>query len=212
MSNTKKLRALDGFSNATDGDVASRGTSVVTNLTGNPKFPNPPVDLAVLKAAIERLLALMAEALDGGPKVVAEKNKQRETVIKMLRLLGRYVEVTADNDVAAFTTSGFEPASTTKTTAPALSEKIRRIEHGDVSGQIVVSLMVDPKAYSYELRYAAAVPAGATINWTILPLTNVRPPVVLNGLVPASTYVFQSRGLTKDGYTDWSEPVTFICT
>jgi hypothetical protein len=212
MSNTRKLRPLDGFSNATDGDVASRGTSIVTNLTGNPKFPNPPVDLTLLKTAIERLLALMAEALDGGPKVVAEKNEQRETIIKMLRLLGRYVEVTADNDMAAFTTSGFQLASTTKTTVPALSERIRKIERGAVSGQIIVSLMVDPKAYSYELRYGIAVPAGATIAWTTLPLTNVRPPVVLNSLVPATTYVFQTRGVTKDGYTDWSEPVTFICT
>ena len=31
--------------------------------------------------------------------MIAQKNKQREAVIKMLRLLGRYVEVTSDGDI-----------------------------------------------------------------------------------------------------------------
>ena len=47
------------------------------------------------------LSALMAEALDGSKKVIAEKNKQREAVVKTLRLLGRYVEVKC-KDMAIF--------------------------------------------------------------------------------------------------------------
>jgi len=47
------------------------------------------------------LTALMAEALDGSKKVIAEKNKQRAAVVKTLRLLGRYVEVKC-KDMAIF--------------------------------------------------------------------------------------------------------------
>src|SRR5712692_6327111 len=35
---------LDGFSDASDADVVTRGTAVVTNMTGNPNSPNPPVE------------------------------------------------------------------------------------------------------------------------------------------------------------------------
>src|SRR5207244_9598225 len=40
----KVIRPLDGFSDASDADVVTRGTAVVTNMTGNPNFPNPPVE------------------------------------------------------------------------------------------------------------------------------------------------------------------------
>src|ERR1700674_1672048 len=154
MSKVKKIKPLDGFSNVLDGDVVSRGTNVQTNMTGNPNFPTPPVDLAALKTKIDSFSALIAEGLDGSKKVIAEKNKQREAVIKMLRALARYVELTCNNDMAIFQTSGFQPASTTKTQTPPLSEKIRKIEHGTNSGQIVVWLKAVLQAFSYEVRYA----------------------------------------------------------
>src|SRR3989441_8800523 len=129
----KTIRPLDGFSTASDADVVSRGTLVQTNMTGNVNFPTPPVDLAALKTAIDSLSALMAEALDGSKKVIAAKNKQRHAVIKMLRLLGRYVEVACKDDMAIFKSSGFEPASTTKTPPAPLSQpSIRRIDHGQL--------------------------------------------------------------------------------
>src|ERR1700674_763163 len=126
MTTPKMIKPLEGFTGLADGAVASRGTAVQTNMTGNPNFLNPPVDLTALKAAVDSLLALIAAALDGSKKVIAQKNKQRQTVIKMLRLLGRYVEVTSNGDMAIFQTSGFQPASTTKTVPASLTETIRR--------------------------------------------------------------------------------------
>ena len=49
MPTAKLIKPLENFSNASDGDVVSRGTVVQTNMTGNTNFPNPPVDLAALK-------------------------------------------------------------------------------------------------------------------------------------------------------------------
>src|SRR5205085_12125175 len=108
MSKTKMIKPIDGFTGVSDLDVLSRGTNVQTCMTGNLNFPTPPVDLATLKAALDAFSALIAQALDGGKKVIAEKNKQRMAVIRMLRLLGRYVEVTCKDDMAIFETSGFQ--------------------------------------------------------------------------------------------------------
>src|SRR5215471_15392326 len=108
------LKALTDFYKLADLDVVKNGVTVCTNMTGNSKFQNSPVDLAVLKTDLDSLSALIAEAADGSKKVIARKNQQREIVIGMLRQLARYVEVVSANDPAAFQTSGFQLASTTK--------------------------------------------------------------------------------------------------
>ena len=212
MSRVKTIKPLDGFSDVPDADVVSRATAIQTKMTGNSNFPNPPVDLAALKAAIDSFSALIAEALDGGKKIIAEKNRQRETVIRMLRLLARYVEVACKADVAVFETSGFEAASTTKTTSDPLSEKIRKIEHGANSGSLAVWVKALRKASSYELRYGPSANGAPPTAWTTLTVTGVKGPVVLSGLTPGVTYAFQARALLKEGFTDWSDSVTFMCT
>src|SRR5438034_11475429 len=96
----KIIHVLERFSGVTDTDVVARGNAVQTNMTGNSYFPNPPVDLAALKAAVDLLHALIAQAADGSKKVIAEKNKQRAIVINMLRLLGRYVEIQSEGELS----------------------------------------------------------------------------------------------------------------
>ena len=212
MSEAKTIRPLEGYVHVSDADVVSRGTAVETGINGNPNFPSPPIDPAVLKAAIERLSALIAEALDGSKKVIAEKNKQREAVIKMLRLLARYVEVTCKNDMAIFKSSGFEPAPTTRTPRQQLSERIRKIDHGANSGQVLILIKADPKALSYELRYTVLGSGEKPGVWTTQLVTNVKTPITITSLVPGTTYAFQVRAMEKLGYTDWSDSATFMCT
>src|ERR1041385_5893542 len=127
MSKPKMIKPIDGFTGVSDADVLSRGNNVQTSMTGNANFPNPPVDLAALKTALDTFSALIAQALDGSKTVIAEKNKQRTAVIKMLRLLGRYVEFACKDDEAIFRSSGLQPASSTKASTQPLSEKIRKI-------------------------------------------------------------------------------------
>ena len=43
-------------------------------------------------------------------------------------------------------------------------------------------------------------------------VASVRPSTTIAGLTPGTTYAFQVRALTKNGYTDWSDSVTIICT
>lgn len=182
-------------------------------MTGNSNLSTPPVDLATLKANIESFHALIVEALDGSRKVIAQKNKQREAVIKMLRLLGRYVEVTSDGDMAIFTSSGFVPASTTKAPpSPLPLPVIRSVTHGVLSGELVVQVEAIPKAVNYEIRYGAVVNGAAPSSWTSKVVTKVRPPVGIEGLAPGTIYAIQVRALGKLGYTAWTDSATCMCT
>ena len=212
MSRSGKIKPLENYGGLPDADVLSRGTAVENGINGNPNFSTPPVAPADLKAGLDSYSALIVESGDGSKKVIAQMKKQREAVIKMLRLLGRYVEVTCKNDMAIFKSSGFEPASTTKAQTQPLSHAIRKIKHGPNTGQLLVHLKAAPNALSYELRSGAIAGGGPPATWTTQLVTSVKTPVTLAGLTPGTIYAFQVRAMQKSGFTDWSDSATFMCT
>jgi len=57
-------------------------------MPGNPAYTNPPVDPTVLKATLDKFSVAITEALDGGKKAIAEKNKLRGAVGPCLRQAG----------------------------------------------------------------------------------------------------------------------------
>jgi hypothetical protein len=128
---TKIIRPLEGYASMSDQNIVTLSTAVCSGMTGNSHFTTPPADLTVLKTNTDTLNALISQSMDGSKKVISEKNKQRHVVIKMLRLLGRYVEVMSDNDPAVFNSSGFLAASSTKTPPQPLPvPTIRKVTHG----------------------------------------------------------------------------------
>ena len=108
------LKVFQNYGKAADADVLTLGLSVASKMTNNPHFVNPPVDLAALQADLETFSKGIVESLDGSKKVIAEKVKLRQTIVKWLRLLGHYVEAASHDDVAVVTSSGFQPAAVTR--------------------------------------------------------------------------------------------------
>jgi hypothetical protein len=207
-----KIKPLEAYDAMSDSDVVVRGTAVQTGMAGNANFPNPTVDLAALKTDIDSFSALMAEAEDGSKKVIAQKDKQRVVVIKKLKLLARFVEVHSDGDMAVFTSSGFQAASTTKVPpSPLPLPVIQNVDHGAISGEIVVQVKRIPKAKSYDIRYGATVNGAVPTSWTTKTVTRVKPPVGIQGLTPGTVYAFQVRALGPLGSTDWTDSMTCMC-
>jgi hypothetical protein len=205
-----KIKAKLGFHNVKDPDVLAALNAVYTGMKGNASYPNPPVDLAVFKTAIDSYTVLITDAQDGGKKANSAKNKQRVAAIKMYTQLGHYVEAACNDDPAVFTTSGFKPAPKGKAAQqPLAPAKFSSIDRGAISGQTVVRVARQKGAIIYEVRHALVGSGGALGSWTTLTLTSPKK-VIINGLTPAGTYQFQVRALGKLGYTDWSESMTFI--
>jgi hypothetical protein len=208
-----KIKPLEGYGSMSDAGVVARGTAVGTGLTGNSNFQNLPVDLAALKTDIDSFSALIAEAMDGSKKVIAQNDKQREVVIRKPRILGRYVEENCNGDMAIFTSSGFQPASTTKVPpSPLPLPVIRNVDHGAISGEIVIQIQAISKALRYEIRYGAQINGGPPSSWTSKVVTRVKPPVGIQGLIPGTVYAFEVRAQGKLGYTDWTDSATCMCT
>jgi hypothetical protein len=201
----KHIIPVMGFRRMADADLISRATTIETQMTGNANYPTPPVDLNTLKTTITSFSAAVAAALDGGKKQTADKNKLKDQLVKMLRQLATYVEATAGEDEAIFTSSGFE-AKAPKTPAQPLTQPVvSKIDYG-TTGQMTVRLAPIRKAKLYELRYAAMA-NGAAGAWTTVQLLSSKP-YQLNGLTPGTIYAFQVRALNNAGYTNWSDSFT----
>jgi hypothetical protein len=213
MSNLKKrIRVSFSLAKTADAVVVARGQSVVNGMTGNPAYPGLPIDPASLKSALESYSKAIGDAVDGGKKAIAERSRQREAVVGMLRILSQYVESACNDDMATFLSSGFEPLTTTRAAPQPLEPAaIRRVAQGNI-GQLLVKVASVTKARSYELRYASLDAGGAPGPWTYQPITAVASPTSCNGLTPGATYAFQVRALGRLGFTDWSHSVTKMCT
>ena len=207
------IQASLAFTKMAAAELLSFLNAVYARIKDNPAFTlNLPFDIAVFKTAIDGYAAAVNEALDGSKKAIAERNRQREVVIKMLRQLAHHVEAASKDDLTVFLSSGFDLRPTGRTKTPPVSQSIQKIDSGDNSGQLVVSVAAVPDAYSYQVRWAPASTAGTETAWTIHSVGKTKPPVTIGSLTPGTAYVFQARALTDTGFTDWSDSVTRICT
>lgn len=211
MTKVKPIKAQLAFTQTLPPDVLFRATAVYAGMLNNPAYPTPPVDMAIFKADIDGLSAAITAALDGGKKAMAELHHQVEVVSKALRQLGHYVEAACKDDVTLFASSGFLAQASVRTTTPPLTESIRKIEAAANSGQLLVTIVADPTAFSYELRWAPVI-NGTPGAWTIQAVVTTRPATLVENLTPGTTYAFQVRALSKQGYSDWSDSVTRMCT
>src|SRR5438093_13538350 len=114
----QQLRVLLGFSSASDHQIEWIGGAVIEGMTDNAAFPNPPVTMAALLAALTAFTQAIAAAVQGGTAATALKNDKRATVVDLLRQLAGYVQQTCNNDLATLLSSGFEAVSTNRAQNP----------------------------------------------------------------------------------------------
>jgi hypothetical protein len=214
MKKNPTIKAATGFRKMNPETVFSTANAICSGLSGNANIPAPPVpfDLPTLLAAIQALGAANSAALDGGRKAMAERNHQKEVVMKLLDQLARYVQANCKDDMTIFLSSGFKAQSSTKTTAATASDSIRYVRVGPNSGQAQIRLVAVPGAGSYELRWAPVPAGGVPTAWTTQPITSLRSSTVISGLTPGTTYAFQARAVIQSAYTDWSDSVTQMAT
>jgi len=212
-STPSKIKAKLGFHGVLDSEVVKTLTVAYNGLLHNPAFPNTPVDLAIYKAGIDTLAALVVDAEDGGTKAIKAKDKQRVVMIKMYTLLGQYAGSACNDDPAIFSTSGFTPVSNLRMAPQPLTEaKFSSIDRGNNSGEAVVKPESQTGVLTFDVRYALEGAGGVLGPWTVITIAGPRK-TTITGLTVTGIYHFQIRAFGKvGGYTDWMDSKTFICT
>jgi hypothetical protein len=176
-------------------------------MNGNPTFPEPPVSMEALEK-IETHKTCMSAARDGSRKAIAERDTEGQELKLTLRSLSGYVEYCCPYDPDTFRTSGFEPAATRRQRAAPLSEGIRKIDYGDLTGTLKLRAVAVPGAHSYEVRWAPRREDGSQGEWNSKSFGHTKRFIIITGLTAGTFYLFQVRALIGTEFTDWSDSVT----
>ena len=208
---TNHLRVSLGFSTDTDPQVADFAGVIITNMTGNAAFPNPPVTLANLKILLQKFRDAKTAQSDGGPSATAAKKAARGQLIDALRQLAQYVEQNCHDDLPTLLSSGFTPVTHNNRQHPLLKPVIVRIDNGS-PGQLLPKVKPVPNAASYESRYAATDPTGTYGPFQAGGVGTDSRAIPINNLTPGTLYTIQIRAVGgSTGYSDWSDPATHWC-
>jgi hypothetical protein len=100
------VRAVGVSRNQSAEQLVATCEAIIKGLTDNPAFPNPPVDLKTLRAAVDGLSAALAAQVHGGMAATAEKKNRQADLILIMRKLKHYVEDNCGNDIAVLLTNG----------------------------------------------------------------------------------------------------------
>ena len=182
---------------------------IIKGLTDNPAYPNPPIDLKTLQAAVDGLNAAVAAQVHGGTAATAEKKNKQEALIKILRKLKHYVEDNCDNDLAVLLSSVFQAAAANRDRSPLANPSILGIDRGN-SDELLLKVTPIARAKCYEVRSAVAGAGSGQAPWQQAGIfTSSR--ITIANLVPTTTYAFQVRAIGAVGNTEWSDPVSHMC-
>lgn len=143
-------------------DVAVMGYRVADKMENNENFPDPPVALAALKKIMPKYRVALANALGRDMEMVANKNKIKETIIRLLQELADYVTATSKGDKGMMLSSGFEVSEDTGNKGLLAKIEILEVETG-ASGEATTRVKNAKGARAYIHQYTTEQPTPKTI-------------------------------------------------
>jgi len=179
------------------------GKGVSTCLTGNPRYP--AIDVGPLDAS---LLALSDAETASGLGAASAKAAAREVVMQELEHLRGQVQRVLEGQTGTADLNAIEAM------AESAGMDLRRVVarpravfaamYGDAPGSVKLTAPASRKRDTHEWAHS-----GDGLTWTGLPGTR-QASTTVTGLPVGATQHFRHRLLTKDGYTEWSDPTVMI--
>jgi hypothetical protein len=207
-----RMRITDRSKGQSTEKLIAMAGAVIAGLTNNPALPAPTVDLKTVQTAADELNAALTAQAHGGRAATAEKNNKKEALIAMLRMLKHYVEDNCGNDPAVLLSSGFPSVSNMHTNSPLANPMIVSIDFG-TSRELGLKIPSVARAKCYDVQFAKLDTNNTIGAWQRAGLFTSTKSIVVKDLIPGTTYVFQVRAVGgSTGYSDWSNPVSRMCT
>jgi hypothetical protein len=168
-------------------------------------FTNIPITAAVLEGGVDAFATTKAAQASGGKAATAEKNNKRADLVKQLKELAFYVQVTSDNNLAMLLSTGFQAVSTNRARVPLAKPAVLRVVTG-MSGEGLVTLTADKASRGSEVRVAEVDASGAPGPYRPVVSSTSSRNIAIPDLVPGQLYAYQGRnfgGATT--FSDWSD-------
>ncbi len=189
---------------ANDAKFATFGRNVAKKLTGNTRYPAPPVsaqDLGTLLDAFEPTIGKR------GPGTASARLEARGKVETALRQNASYVEsgaatLSPEDAVSAIEGAGYSVKLKGKYDKPAYA-----IVRGQVEGSVQARIRALGRHGSLQYCHAHSLDGGTT--WIDHPpITETT--LAISGLVVGTWVSFRFRTLKKGAYGDWSQVLKIL--
>ena len=173
-------------------------------MTGNARFPSPPVPMATFASHIAALDAAEVAVLTRAHGLRTARNDKLDVVLRDLDLLRAYVQ----------TVAGQHPIEEAKEIVASAGMFVKNssgprklafaAKQGKSSGTVELSLAHPGGDASFKWQWSAD-----GVNYVDAPDTTASSTTIPK-LAPAQWYWFRGRVLTKDGLGDWSDPIRLL--
>jgi len=196
------------FAKLGDDPLSDFAVGIFNGTSGNAAFATPPISMSNLQTAQMLLHNSIAPAKTNGHAAVLAKLAAREDLILKLRILAKYIEELPGMTEAVAATSNFVlvTQSSNRPTMPAMP-LIKQV-YNVVSTKLGVDVEVGSTFKLLEFRVTVEGKAPQLAGTGTATRGNV-----LSDLVPGMLYVVQCRaGAGKKIYSEWSDPVSHMCT
>ena len=199
-------KVLSSFSKYTDGDFESKAHTIISSMTGNAFFPTPVPALATLQTASDAYSDALIKASTGNRSDIAAKNEKREALTGLLRSLSTYVNLTANGDATMLLSSGFDVSKDREPVVITKPENLK-VENGNSSGELLVSVTAVKGAYAYLHEYTSDA-TMAPQSWVSTPATSCKG--VFNNLTPGMKYYCRVGAVSSNGQLLYSDAISRI--
>jgi len=185
------------------GETLAFARFVATRLTGNAFFPNPPVPLEALLAAVQELDQAEAATLLRGRGTAAARDQKLHVVHGLLDQLATYVVGVARqrgvDAEAVLASSGFDQKR-----AGAQGKWVFTAEQGERSGEVSLKTARAGRGASYDWQYSTD-----GVGWVDGRRTS-KASTVISGLTRGTRYLLRVRSFHDEVLGDWSDPISFL--
>jgi len=178
----------------------SKVRQILTMLTGNGNFPNPPYPIPGVEADVDILEQLNNQVISGNRSSVVPRNTQLEIVRKKVSTLATYVNATAMGDPTMLATSGFEFA---KQPAPkAIPSTIVSITARSIQplGCVKLSWSASPERDYYVIENRI----GEMGSWEEVGIAT-KNHYTISGLAFRQDVYFRVAAVNAAGMSSWSD-------
>jgi hypothetical protein len=210
-----RRRLITNFRRLSEADFQVQEGRVQVAMQNNPYFPlpwsAPAPSLQQIEPAYEVYHSAFLASATRDTVRIAERNAARRVVEDLLQKLASYVEFVAQDDEAALQSSGFElrrESTRIDRSAPPPAPANLRVEHGALSGQLVVRFSRVPGAASYDMDLTFGDP-NVEAGWKHA-LNSSLCTGVLRDLPRLQTCWIRVRALMGQDFGPWSEPAVIV--
>lgn len=197
-----------GFAKLTDKELLPFTAGVVTGLTNNADFPEPPITATVLDGHRKAFEDALAKAFKGSVADTAAKSEARSVVIDDLRQDALYVESTAAGVASKIDATGFQSMSHNHHPQAIMPKVVIKALFVKATGVLEARVEAIDNAHGFQGQVKNG--DGA---WQDAAASSSSRSILFPDLTPGTFYNVRIRAIGAGGtFGDWSNPQGIICT